>query len=212
MLTEENKKNIIKNLNLPNNLSCPTEKHLEGFNQWISENRYALRHFKECVPDKIKERLSQIDFPVNYSYSKDNVSLFQSRLSKFIKQAAKNKLEGSYFSEGVPVILAISLSLINDVKMIRNAKSIIERIACELPKIICEDPEINKDNLQNLYAIIIDTSWYNWIAQIVGASMPNGYDNCYGIIYNLNHSQRHQYTNLQQFLNNVIPYKEECVF
>ena len=40
-------------------------------------------------------------------------------------------------------------------------------------------------DMNNLHAIIVDTSWYNWFPNYIeGVSMPAGYQNCYIVIYN----------------------------
>lgn len=49
------------------------------------------------------------------------------------------------------------------------------------------------DNIKKLYAVLIDTSWYNWlpnIAKVRGGAIFNNtqHENCYGIIYNTNFS------------------------
>ncbi|MCW8452521.1 hypothetical protein, partial [Legionella quinlivanii] len=46
-------------------------------------------------------------------------------------------------------------------------------------------------SLQNLYAIILDTCWYNWLPSIAieryGAKFNDGYTNNYACLYNANH-------------------------
>lgn len=50
-----------------------------------------------------------------------------------------------------------------------------------------ERDEINK-RFQNLYCLIIDTSWYNWFPEYIehhqgGINFPSGYSNSYIAIY-----------------------------
>ena len=49
-----------------------------------------------------------------------------------------------------------------------------------------------EQSIQNLYAIIIDTTWYNWMPDIVekrfGAQFKSKNKNCYICFYNKNHA------------------------
>ncbi|HAT8773718.1 hypothetical protein [Legionella pneumophila] len=166
----------------------------ETLRNWIDINWYAMHYFRNLLPNILKRKLKRILSP----YGQDTKEL-PNFLVKSIVKLMVGKLKKPYFDKNTPVILALSLSTLPDfmsvVPAFRNFEAMAQSIANEIKKNIGDylDPNDDKDkicnNLKSLYAIIIDTTWYNWLPEIVeqkhGAVWNNPkLKNCYIILYN----------------------------
>lgn len=198
-------------------------KHLEEFTEWVAHSQIITADFEIILPEIIKQKLSEIKLngfldsggvKINHLPSSNNSDRvnFQKILARLAAQSIIDKINKEYFESDTPVIIACSLSLMQDYKMMCSAKELIEGIYRFLPETLIQvyqekNLELPIKNFEKLYAVIIDTSWYNWAPEIAGASMPTGYDNCYGIIYNTNLSAEVSKNNNADLFGNLIPYR-----
>ena len=224
-LDDENKKFVWKKLGfyepVPKIIS---ESQLAEFRKWIKYNRYMLTHFVEALPSELVKKLNALNLRPGNSTEQKEESEFQDLLVRFVAQGIISKLDKKYFHENHPVIVSVSLSLLTDFKMLKSPKQLIEHIAFLLPEAINdiiqdkinEYEELSQYNnfknkveigLQNLYAVIIDTTWFNWFPDICEAKMPDGYDNCYGVIYNTNISREINKVSDKNLFVSQIPYQ-----
>ncbi len=111
-----------------------------------------------------------------------------------------SKIQNDYFHIGNPVTLVLSFASIQPMLSIPNAMEVLEHVKANLNSILDiiikeekNEHEIKKlkMGIQNLYAIIIDTCWYNWLPELAinrhRAAFPTGYNNVYACLYNSNH-------------------------
>lgn len=83
----------------------------------------------------------------------------------------------------------IRINNVNESEPLKNraSKEIVNKL-WELIKINKGHARLEERSLKSLYAIIIDTTWYNWFPDIIEKSgdghFPNDYKNCYYILYN----------------------------
>lgn len=176
------------------------------FEKWLYLNRYACRYFIKIIPSKLLVKLRTIDFPTSVFNSKTEIQRFKEHLTRCIAVKIIEKLEKKYFENANPVIVAISLATLPDFMIIPNIESLLAHIQTtlneKLIEILKERIRISKDNdykknvekmqhnIQHLFAILIDTTWYNWFPKTVksqyGAKFEDRCENYYGIIYNKN--------------------------
>lgn len=199
------------------------KKHLEKFTEWVAHSQIIAANFEAILPEIVKEKLSEIKLngvldssggKIRHlpNLNNSNKLNFQKILARLVAQSIIDKTNKEYFEGDTPVIIACSLSLMHDYKMIDSAEKLIEGIHQFLPETLMQvsqekKPESPIKNLEKLYAVIIDTSWYNWMPEIAGASMPAGYNNCYGIIYNTNLSEEVSKNSNVNLFKNTILYK-----
>lgn len=185
------------------NANITTDSAIEKLENWINITQYVSCYFSEFMLPEVIKKLKAIDFPL-YTYPKRKNVLQEDRefLVKCIAQLILDKLEKSYHKTTTPVIVAISLNslfeslhantfspFITDIEKILPNK--LKEIANEKANKKQKKIECYRNSLSNLYAILIDTYYYNWIPEIAkkkfNACMPeNG--NFYTVIYNSNSS------------------------
>ena len=172
------------------------------FKEWIFYTRYAGFHFKNLISNELIFKLKSIAFPVDAFCETKHIAKFQKHLVRCIAQGILDKLTKKYFEIGAHIILAISLApfqqLISPRILFSNGflKALLPRYLSEVAKEKYKDKgtEAKKlqNNIKNLYAVLIDTTWYNWFPEIAKcreeARFSDGCENCYGVIYNTNSS------------------------
>lgn len=162
---------------------------------WLSINSYAFYYFKTILPPTLIKKIKNI-LPKCRSDDMDALSNF---FIKSIVQLIIWKVENKYFEKNIPVILTLSLATLPDFMSVvpafndfeRMAKLITDELIHNIDDYISEKKNREKihENIKSLYAIVIDTTWYNWVPEIVelelNAKWPdNKLKNCYIVIYN----------------------------
>ncbi len=170
--------------------------------EWIDFNKRIYNGFRDILPLELVHKLEQRIIPVSLV----KLDLFDANHLNFIIKSLVLKilekvLKGSYFSHKMPVIIAISLSLLPDsmdtvvaINYCHNLESLLSKELKEvLNSSVYSQEEIKKilKNMKYLYAIIVDSSWYNWFPDILEKEhhkklFPDGYGNSYRVIYNIN--------------------------
>ncbi|WP_408072914.1 hypothetical protein ACJEHO_08680 [Legionella pneumophila] len=180
----------------------------ETFIDWTYVLRYAYLFFIDCLPDGIIIELEKIDFPRSLCGDQTHDKKTNDFMLNGIINAISDKAKKTYFREqNKPITLAISFALTRNFISVPNPANIMEIISQKLKQVVSES-YINSENnyFQNLYAIIIDTCWYNWFPKIAtkrhNAQFPNGFNNCYGCIYN----REHFLSRSGQYIYDRIPY------
>lgn len=134
-------------------------------------------------------------------------------LAKSIALIILDKLKNDYFNKDNPGIIAISTAMLNPSLMFFSTQELSSYLKENLPKLLNElvrneEKEKILNNQKNLYAVLIDTTTYNWFPEVAkehyGANFPEGYDNCYLVINNLSFSGAHE-----RILNSLVPYSIE---
>lgn len=162
--------------------------------EWVDLNQYAWFYFRDLLPSILTKKIKPI-LPLAKSDDMGKVIPF---LIKSIVMMMIRKLDKPYFEKNIPVILALSLSTLPDFMSPTGAFNQFELIAKSIAKELQEnisnyvknEESLKKirENLKSLYAVIIDTTWYNWFPEIVEekhqAKWSGGCKNCYIIIYN----------------------------
>ncbi len=168
----------------------------EKLKDWIYICSYALCYFKHILPSVILDRLNEIFRKL--SLSKDSSKSEKSR--EFLIDSIayllveKLKLSKKYSQKKLPIIISVSLSLLLDFQTHALLKDIDHNLFKNLLKEKLNqklmDNNLNEESLNDLYAIIVDTTWFNWFPviaeKLVGTNFPDGFRNCYYIIYNEN--------------------------
>ncbi len=162
--------------------------------------RYACMYFKEIVPEKVIKKLNELNFPLQSITGQFHNDAF---LTKRLAMSVCGKLKESYFSDGKPGVIAVSLALVmpgfsfsadETMKFIEHLKeNLISALRQTTTTCKAVDRQKIINGMNNLYAIIVDTCWYNWFPDIFGV----GWDPCkniYCAIYNENfmHAKRDQ--------------------
>jgi hypothetical protein len=219
VLGQKEKEIILRKLALPIDTKKLSKNDLEGFNCWLREQQYAMFHFEELLPDDVLLELKNLGIDWLYLWRGEEDALFYEMLTKFIAQEILEKLKKGYFSLGDPIILAVSLALMDDVKMLCDTKKLIRHIAKSLSlllKQVAEEKNISPEKikyfqsrLQGLYAVVIDTTRDNWFPETPGAQIPEGQSNYYGVIYNANLSEDIRLKSDDRIFDEVILYSHE---
>lgn len=191
-------KEIIKNLALPLNVEDSGEfiEYLEKRVVFIQGIYWDYKNILDMDIKEIEEYIIPT-FIVEKGLFKPNHLKF---LVGSIALKILEKLEKPYFSKNIPTIISVSLasvaSAMDTVMALSYCKNLDKLLLDELNSCInsgryTEEKVSNlSKRLKSLYAIIIDYSWYNWFPDIavekLGGHFPEGYNNCYHIIYNTN--------------------------
>ncbi len=176
--------------------------NVNEFQEWFFLNSYACLYFKKVILDEILQMLESICFPMNMVLNQFlDMNFVISRIARKIV----DKLKNSYFEEKKGII-AISFSMLapgifttgeltssissGDFFYHRNQPSLnmLNPVLNELiKKETTEEQEKILAAFKNLYAILIDTTWYNWFPDVVrnkyGANF-HYFDNYYAVVYN----------------------------
>ena len=174
-ISESEKRNVervMKDLEIetPNNLMIELE-------EWIYLSQCIYHQFQDLLPRELVEKIKNCIMPITVCRNGNADREYLKFLVKGVALKLIEKLKRSYFEENVPVILSISLATLPDhlstVAVMINVDGIQDLLIDELSNIInngkYSQNEIKKfsENIKYLYAIIIDTSWYNWFPEIV---------------------------------------------
>jgi hypothetical protein len=168
-------------------------------NKWVDLNQYAWFYFRNILPPILARKMKTI-LP---SCKSDDMPEIAKFLIKSIVAMTMRKLDRKFFEKKMPVVLALSLATLPDFMSIspafNNFEGMAKSIAIEFrenAKFYLKDGQdlkIFRENLKFLYAIIIDTTWYNWFPKIVEdkhqVKWPDERKNCYIAIYNNNLSE-----------------------
>lgn len=160
------------------------------FKEWIFYNRYALLYFRDLISNNIVNALKTISLPESLGESKEHIEATKNHIIKCIAQEILSKLTKKYFSQGTPIVLALSMAQMPQLihpRIFFHNELLKEKLQNYLSAAVIKEEKYRK-NIENLYAILIDTTWYNWFPKIAqrsyGVKFPDGYENYYGIIYN----------------------------
>lgn len=192
---------------------------IPSLERWIFINWHTCIDFTEFISEEHLENLKSISIPPKNEFGTQLPSAdtkivieFQSRTIKRIAQAIVEKLQKKYCEDNNRIVLAVSIaefpqliapSMLFDSALLKNY--LCSSIQLALQTTIEKYREDNKNeeyienkknliinNIKKLYAVLIDTSWYNWLPNIAkeryGANFKNQHENCYGVIYNTNFS------------------------
>lgn len=198
-LTQEEKGRIIEKLSLnptDRDLAIKIDErvYLALIDEWVYLALYVMQDFSYILPEEILEKLKEVFPNPNLSRSEDGVKLSRFLIDSLALKIIE-KLKKPYFEEGTPVIISISLSTLPYGLFTHSffKNNLIEKLPETINNVIERDKldsNTIKDNMKNLYAIIIDTTWYNWHPDIMekfgSANFPGEIKNCYQIIYNKN--------------------------
>lgn len=186
---------------------------IRQFFEWIDYNSNMLISHKDLIPEDILIKLQAIELPSAIYSSGREEETYRDSLSRAVAQSIIEKLYKDYLKHDKPVIISISLSLINNIRMIRGAKELIDGILTSLQeniRIVLSEKNLSESEfnlrIKNLYAIVIDTSWYNWYPNINKEHMVSGYDNCYGVVYNTDISAEIKCVSDRGIFNDIVPY------
>jgi hypothetical protein len=190
----------------PTQSVCSLKKAIEVFSECTDIIRYAGFYYPFFIEQEVLDRLKKVDFPSGYFWDEKIDLKFTKILTAAIADALIEKMKKEYFKKGHPVTLAISFSLrkefnVQDILTVGLVsylqQHLKEYILDGLLKADFSNPKktFSKSEyncaIQNLYAIILDGTWYNWCPDIVtqrhGANFPDENRNCYLCIYNKNH-------------------------
>ncbi len=201
---------------VPQNIA---ENDLKEFKAWVTCNCYMLVYFKELIPNNLLTGLEKVGLiDPNIFSDLNSIQYFRKYLlPRLVGQAVIDKLNKQYSREDIPIILFVSLSLFLDFQMISSPSNLINEIVSQLPDKIndlaIEDSERYKNakkGIENLYAIIFDTTWYNWFPDLYGNGKRDSY---YGIVYNTNLSEIiKEKSDKNLFASQVIFNKSKCFY
>ncbi len=171
---------------------------------WIYINQYALLQFPKIIPHQLVKEIEILKLPRHLCHSTEYLEIQRKHFTQCIAVKILDKIQKKYCSEDIPVILAISVStlplietmMISDITDFLNyLKNHLRTTLMDLIKQKPSDLQSKlKKNMENLYAILIDSNWYDWFPEIAiqrhQANIPNSEKNqCRrGIIYNVDHT------------------------
>lgn len=187
-------------------------KAILKFKEWIYYIRYAITWFRNLIPSEIIEELESYNF-LGFSQNTKEIIENKEFLLEAVTKLICDKLQKSYSQECAPIILAVSLAnfrdqLISPIGSLNFDSEMIDKLLGKLLREIQKNENISTDNL---YAIILDTSWYNWFPEIAimkyGANFPVNYTNCFCIIYNKEFISKHG-----KLFEAAIPYQKIVSF
>jgi len=190
----------------------------EKINHWIYIHRYICHsRFKNLIEPALLDLLISIDFPVGRK-SIETRHYISSRklLLERISERIVDKIGKQYFHGKIPVVLAISLATFDDIVYLGPADHLVEYITVHLMGVL-KQLILSKENscelakkLKYIYAILLDTTWYNWLKNICisrhGAIFRSGYNNYYAVIYNADLSERFQEYIDTRDLDSIVQY------
>ncbi len=229
-LTDDEKEYVFKNIP-PKEAVTKINEHfmlnqsIARFSDWVCINRYACAYFKEIVPDEIFDNLELIQININQPpaiSSKLEAKYQEDHRYPYLKTVALNVLDKTskiYFSGEKLGLIAVSLAMFNPGFFPLSCRDILDYIAnnlqVEINKILIKnDKKRSREEVERilcaftkLYAILIDSTFYNWFPEVMGARMLNGYDNFYGIIYNKNVNDLVAKKILDSKILNTVPYQ-----
>ncbi|HEM1533353.1 TPA: hypothetical protein U0Z67_000831 [Legionella pneumophila] len=168
------------------------------FITWVYYVRYACMYNKRIIAPSLINDLKQIDFPIgSIDGNQDTIAQSLKHATKCVAQAIIDKMAKNYFQNDKPVTLAISFSLKSDFLTVPCPLVLMAYLKTNLSEILKAQAEIKKikfniaDSLTNLYAIVLDTCWYNLLPTIAierhAAKFLDGFTNNYACLYNANH-------------------------
>jgi len=171
---------------------------------WADLNLYAWFYFRNILPPILIQKMA----PIMPRCMSCDMAEFSQFLVKSVVTMIVRKLECAYFQKKTPVILALSLSTLPDFMSTAMAFNQFGQIAASISNELrtnittyvtdknkIEDEEsikekikIISENIKSLYAVIIDTTWYNWFPDVAEnlqqARWADEVRNCYIAIYN----------------------------
>lgn len=164
---------------------------LDKIKTWMIYNLDAYYNFKEILPNELSEKLGVI-VPLIRT---PDIPVYMSFLVRSIAQQIIDKLKNLYAGEGVPLVISISLATLPDYMLTPLvleeffSKNMQIQLQEKLNEVAKSKEEMKKilENIKNLYAVIIDVTWYNWFPEIAaeyGARFNGDKKNCYLVIYN----------------------------
>ncbi|MCD6056250.1 MAG: hypothetical protein K0R12_1212 [Gammaproteobacteria bacterium] len=163
------------------------EESSKYFEEILEGIIHTLIHYREFICDEMNKQLESIDLiPDKIVKSSNNFP--STYWADILYSHIADKIEKSAFKRNMPVILAISFSLRKDALTAHTSirswlKAIKENLETRLTKLMKDAPQ-----LENLYALIIDTTFYNWFPSHAekeyGAKFSNGFDNEFICFYN----------------------------
>ncbi len=178
-----------------NNLMQVEETKLaqKKFTDWVHRMRYAIFNFKNLVPNHIINELKNRNFPNGLDGNEKDDGMMKEYCIERILKCIFDKSEKPWFKHTQkPITIAVSLSLIRNILSVPNVEDFLDYLKKNLTKVIKQKQLDSSIIFNNLYAIIIDTCWYNWFPDITTtrhhASFPTGFSNAYICMYNSNHS------------------------
>ncbi|HBD7060342.1 TPA: hypothetical protein KKW48_003124 [Legionella pneumophila] len=203
-LSIEKTDKIQKIMGVSNKLLCE-----QIFIHWVYCIKYSYLFFTDCLSLEVINELENISLPRilcgNESHDKKTNDFILNGIVSAIVEKAKK----SYFAApDKPITLAISFSLSRNFLSVPDPTTIIGFICNKLRDEVNSkvDIQLGVNIFDNLYAIIIDTTWYNWFPEIAikrhGAKFQTGFNNCYGCIYN----SEHFLVKSEQLIYDRIPY------
>lgn len=187
---------------------------------WVSIIRHASVNYRDFISTEKTDLLNKVAFPLGSEAGDetDDQRMIEF-MTKRIAYAVLDKLTKKYCHLGNPVTLGISISLIKPTLGLPNPQYLLDYLRKNLMKCLLElslAEKYRQENLSksidNLYAIILDTCWYNWFPQIAverfNAKFPQGFNNCYACIYNSDHPLVQK----GEFIYEHVPYFTEVSF
>lgn len=170
---------------------------------------YANCYYPDLIPQNILKEMHNIRiFKRSHLCDKGTLPLKKHIVEK-IARAIIDKAKNEYFQSGIPVALFISFSQIPEFLRISHPEELIKFIIDNLPTEIKKQNQSNSI-LSNLYAVVLDTTWYNWFPDIAksrhGAQFPEGKENMYVCFYNSNHPKVQE----QALLFHKVAYHDFC--
>jgi hypothetical protein len=195
-------------------LGASTEKDIiSKINDWIYFNRYACLYFRDLIPEDLWKKYKDIDFPINSLPGRSNqINDCIFALDRIVEKII-DKLKKQYFDENLPVVLAISITTFPEIIPVAPISFFIETIIDHLPWKLTQAINQSQDskklekNAKNLFAVLIDTTWYNWFPSIAkrkhNASFPTGIDNYYAVVYN-EHCSHMSQDNMQKIFDDLV--------
>lgn len=190
---EAEKQSVVTTLGFDN-----FKKAKNDFITWVYYVRYACMYHKGIITPSLINDLKQIDFPIgSIDGNQDTMAQSLKHAAKCVAQAMIDKMSKDYFQNDRPVTLAISFSLKSDFLTVPCPMELMSYLKTHLSEILKDQAEIKKikydiaGSLTNLYAIILDTCWYNLLPTIAierhAAKFIDGFTNNYACLYNANH-------------------------
>ncbi len=176
---------------------------IEIFEEYTDIIRYACLYYKVLIDPDILSKLEKIEFPIGSHLTDGNDSvLMKEFLTRSIARSIIEKAKKVYFRKETPVTLAITFALRAEFTLHALVQEqLVPYLKENLNTYIREELSKEKDNhardeleraIKNLYAIIIDSTTYNWVPDIAeqrhGAQFKSENKNCYICIYNENHT------------------------
>lgn len=181
----------------------------DDFIFWIYLMRYSRLFFRDLLSETVLDGLRRINLPEGLCGDQSHDKMAANFILNNLARSIVDKSNKNYFKySDKPITLAISFSLGRDFLSIPNLENMMCFICQNLKQAILKQKKKILDNevFNNLYAIIIDCSWYNWFPEIAikrhNAQFPDNFNNCYGCIYNTGHALTKQGT----FVYDKIPF------